>query len=215
MSDPILTIQGYTDKSFVVRGDSKPYKEYFKGKGRWNSRLQGGEGWIFSYGKDNATYNEIYYVVQDINSGKLPPIEVPPRSSVVPPMNMQLPGAPRPIMNVTRAPMTASVPCGYQTVSWVVRLPVVNDNVIIVSEENRYKCIISEVHVHNGMTDVATIRSVDDDNFIANIVIINGEWQVHNLVGNHTIEFIGHSSTIPSSPSITLPNITLPSPRPE
>lgn len=45
-----FSILKYTDKSIVVRGDdTKDYKEQFKKyNGKWNTRLTGGPGWIFS-----------------------------------------------------------------------------------------------------------------------------------------------------------------------
>jgi hypothetical protein len=44
-----LTIEEYSEKAFVVRGDSKKYKEQLVNmKGKWNSHLTGGPGWIFS-----------------------------------------------------------------------------------------------------------------------------------------------------------------------
>lgn len=53
-SDEDITIQNYTDKSFVVRGDTKKYREYLKNLGgKWNSSLTDKEtgekfgGWIF------------------------------------------------------------------------------------------------------------------------------------------------------------------------
>ena len=39
-STPSINIQEYSDKTFVVRGDTKPYKESLKNLGgKWNSRL--------------------------------------------------------------------------------------------------------------------------------------------------------------------------------
>jgi hypothetical protein len=44
-----LTLEEYSEKSFVIRGDSKEYKEQLKtGYGKWNTGLKGGPGWIFS-----------------------------------------------------------------------------------------------------------------------------------------------------------------------
>lgn len=54
MSSP-LTIEQYSDKSHVVRGDTKPHKENLKGLGcKWNSRLRNGGGWIVSTTKKDA-----------------------------------------------------------------------------------------------------------------------------------------------------------------
>lgn len=191
MSSPNLIIEAYSEKSFVVRGDSKPYSSYFKErKGRWNPRLQGGPGWIFSYGKENSTYNEIYQLVQDINEGKVAPIESPtsPRTRVTP----------------TPRTSRVALPTGFQTVSWVIHKPAVNEEISLVSEGNSYRYKITEVQDHDGIVDIATIQSLDDPNFVANLVIVNGQWQVYKLVQDHTVEFV-KPGLLPSTPSVTLP----------
>jgi len=44
-----LRIEPYSEKSIVVRGDTKAYKDQLKNlKGTFNPRLKGGEGWVFS-----------------------------------------------------------------------------------------------------------------------------------------------------------------------
>ena len=44
-----IIIQEYSPKSFVVRGDTKPFKDELKNMGgRWNTHLTVGAGWIFS-----------------------------------------------------------------------------------------------------------------------------------------------------------------------
>lgn len=46
-----LTITQYTEKSFVVRGNTKDNKEQLKEmNGKYNSMLKGGPGWIFPNG---------------------------------------------------------------------------------------------------------------------------------------------------------------------
>ena len=43
-----IFLHSYSDKSFVVRGDTKPYKDKIKELGgKWNSNLTDGGGWIF------------------------------------------------------------------------------------------------------------------------------------------------------------------------
>ncbi len=47
-----LNITSYSEKSFVIRGDTKLYKEKIKELGgKWNRNLKGGPGWIFSNNK--------------------------------------------------------------------------------------------------------------------------------------------------------------------
>ena len=45
-----MNIEEYSEKSFVVLGDTKPHKEILKELGgKWNSKLkEGKKGWIFS-----------------------------------------------------------------------------------------------------------------------------------------------------------------------
>jgi len=44
-----ILVEKYTDKSFVVRGDTRPYTDGLKLLGgKWNAKLSGGAGWIFS-----------------------------------------------------------------------------------------------------------------------------------------------------------------------
>lgn len=43
-----ITVEQYTEKSIVVRGNTIPYKEKLLSiGGKWNKMLKGGEGWIF------------------------------------------------------------------------------------------------------------------------------------------------------------------------
>ena len=59
-----LTITSYSERSFVVRGEeTKKYKEDLKKLGgRWNPRLKGGAGWIFSNKKEKAVNDFIMSV---------------------------------------------------------------------------------------------------------------------------------------------------------
>lgn len=43
-----MYLESYSDKSFVLRGDSKKIREELSKLGKWNKNLRGGAGWIFS-----------------------------------------------------------------------------------------------------------------------------------------------------------------------
>ena len=44
-----ITITDYTEKSFVIRGDTKEYSRFLADSGgKWNPNLKDGAGWIFS-----------------------------------------------------------------------------------------------------------------------------------------------------------------------
>lgn len=43
-----ITLEQYSEKSFVLRGDTRPYKEDIKKiGGKWAPKLQDGPGWLF------------------------------------------------------------------------------------------------------------------------------------------------------------------------
>jgi len=49
-----LSLWEYSEKSFVIRGDTKKYKDTLKELGgKWNSNLKDGAGWIFPNTKRN------------------------------------------------------------------------------------------------------------------------------------------------------------------
>ena len=53
-----IYFEDYSDNSFVIYGETKPYKEEIKALGgKWNSNLKIGPGWIFS-NKNKSTAHE-------------------------------------------------------------------------------------------------------------------------------------------------------------
>ena len=56
MSD--ITISDYTEKSFVIRGNTKEYSRFLADSGgKWNPNLKDGSGWIFSMKKKQEIEN--------------------------------------------------------------------------------------------------------------------------------------------------------------
>jgi hypothetical protein len=50
-----ITVEQYTEKSIVVRGNTIPYKNKLLSLGgKWNKMLRGGEGWIFPLTKKST-----------------------------------------------------------------------------------------------------------------------------------------------------------------
>lgn len=67
----VLIIEEYSEKSFVVRGDTKPHSNKLKDLlGSYNPRLRGGPGWIFA--------NKNRGDVEDYISRNNIPIEINP-----------------------------------------------------------------------------------------------------------------------------------------
>jgi len=59
-----ISLEEYTDRSIVVRGETRKYKEDLKKLGgKYNSRLKGEPGWIFPKSKQND-------IVKFMNEGK-------------------------------------------------------------------------------------------------------------------------------------------------
>jgi len=55
-----IKIQPYTERSYVILGDTKAYKDVLKGLGcKWNSKLKCGKGWIV--GKSKITKVQEWY----------------------------------------------------------------------------------------------------------------------------------------------------------
>jgi hypothetical protein len=64
-----LNINEYSEKAFVVRGDTKPYKDnLLNRRGKWNPNLKGGAGWIFS--KRHLPTMKLF--VDRVNRGMIP-----------------------------------------------------------------------------------------------------------------------------------------------
>jgi hypothetical protein len=63
-----LTIEQYSEKAIVIRGNSQPYLESLKKLGgKWNSNLKGGGGWIFP----NSKKSKIEELNLEINAGSV------------------------------------------------------------------------------------------------------------------------------------------------
>ena len=69
-----IYIEDYSEKSFVVLGDTKPHKEHIKKLGgKWNSRLKDGKmGWIFPMSKKEYVEK---YIKNFKKTGKISEIE--------------------------------------------------------------------------------------------------------------------------------------------
>lgn len=74
MADSRMNVSAYSEKSIVVDGDTKPWSTYLKDMGgKYNPKLSGGPGWIFSSRNQEAVLN----FVNDVNSGVHQPPVVP------------------------------------------------------------------------------------------------------------------------------------------
>lgn len=66
-----LTVSNYSEKSFVVRGDTKSHKDVLKEiGGKYNPNLRDGAGWIFSMNKRESVEKYIKKT-ENIDSGNV------------------------------------------------------------------------------------------------------------------------------------------------
>ena len=69
MSAPKLYYEEYSDKSVVMRGQTKEYKTDMKLlQGMYNAKLKGGPGWIFR----NSSITELDTFIKQVENGKQP-----------------------------------------------------------------------------------------------------------------------------------------------
>lgn len=66
-----ITIENYSDYSIVVRGDTKSFKKnLIELEGKFNDKLKGGPGWIFSTKKSKDVLEKLQ---KDITEGRIKP----------------------------------------------------------------------------------------------------------------------------------------------
>ena len=70
-----IYLENYSEKSFVILGDTKPHKEHLKKLGgKWNSRLKDGKmGWVFTMSKKELIEK---YITNYKETGKISEIEI-------------------------------------------------------------------------------------------------------------------------------------------
>jgi len=174
----ILTITAYSDKSFVVRGDTKTFKRQLIEKGgRWNPHLQGGGGYIFS----NKALDEVTVLINQINTNKIS-------------VNLSgLPGASSSVVLPVKSNM--------QTVTWTLYRPSIGNTATIDIEGN--KLVMTVVNIFENHTlggGIDTIKLLYNSNdkienqlqnepMLFEAIICNGKWQIKGEIRTHDISF--------------------------
>lgn len=161
-SSTSIDVEQYSDKSFVLRGGgTRQYKSlWLQYGGKFNPRLQGGAGYIFSMGKFQAIEN----LLKQIQAGQLPPTDQVTQD--------QLDNAK--IEYYVYQPQVGqglTLEVGQHKVEYVV-----ND---VMSKDND-RGIIDTVHI-------APINT-DTDN-VSLLQIVNGKWQIRGYMNEHDIIF--------------------------
>lgn len=167
-------VDSYTEKSFAVFGNTKPYKEYLKKLGgRPNSGLtlenEKQYGWIFS--KKNLEAVQKFIVSLD-NTVSTPSIGVEDLNTS--------------ITSITSIPSfpTISAVNSYQNVRFKIFLPSVGMTAQL-SSTTLGKVV--RLETHNDITDTVYIED-GDKTYLA--VICRQKWQILGYMTQHTLKFI-------------------------
>ena len=79
-----LIIESHTDKSFVVRGDTRPFKDQLGRKGlggKWKPKLRGGMGWLFR----TEDLPRVQAWIETVRSGAVPQAAPTAKAAPAPP----------------------------------------------------------------------------------------------------------------------------------
>jgi len=180
-----LFMNDYSEKAFIVYGETKPYKDAFKKMGgKFNKylKVESGEdkvpGWVFS----RKFQEEVTEFVLNINSGKLPEE-----------MKSDLP-------SVTNNLPTVSVPRNlgnYQWVNFKVFRPKEGQRVTLTTEEkvsgktmrSSIEGKVLKVESHNDIVDTVYIKFDEKDSSSLG-VICRSKWQIFGYFKDHSLYFL-------------------------
>ena len=170
----LLVKDNYTDKSFVVYGETKKYKDFLKNlKGKFNKNLtindEQTQGWIFS----KTHLEKVMEFVQKANSGEEVGIssELPSTSS-----------------SSTSLP-TVTVPqnkSSFQFVKFKIYKPSQGQHVNLKVDGKVIEGRIIKVETHNDIVDTVYI---DFDSKTSVAMIVNAQWQLFGFFQKHFLFF--------------------------
>jgi hypothetical protein len=183
-NDTNLLISDYSEKSFVVYGNTKPYKESLKNMGgRFNKYLKIDDekvpGWIFSM----KNKEEVANFVLGVNSGEIM------ESST------QLPSASNDLPTVSKPRNTSSA--SFQWVKYKIFRPRESQKAQLTTEEkNGNKTTRSsiegqviKIESHNDIVDTVYIQFEGHESPSLG-VICRGKWQIFGYFKDHSIYFM-------------------------
>lgn len=207
----------YTDKSFVVNGTTKEYKDQLKALGgRYNPNLKTGPGYIFSNKKEqevrefvdkinnndndnnNNNNNKDVLLINNNNNNNnnkdVLLINNDNNKTINTPKN-------RIIMPKTQIQTTsnsleypnrfiASDGLSYQIIIQTCPLPQLNQKVTVKYPDFSFDCIVSDIDDKSlPINDIYLTYQDNDVMKKTRAVIVNGKWQIHLLDTNHELEF--------------------------
>lgn len=184
----------YSDKSFAVYGDTKPYKDELRQLGgKFNSNLKGGPGWIFPNKliDDVAEFvavanNALRQASPKINTNIVKTYSKPvtkPRSlipKITPIANLSL------VDNKNN--FVAEDGVRYQIIVNTCPLPFIGQGVTFVG--NNEKIDYTVLDMMTDKNDILLTNDEEEKNETSvRAVIINGKWQIFAMIENHELIF--------------------------
>ncbi len=156
-----LKVETYSDKSFVVRGDTRPYKTTLVDDlgGKWNPNLKGGGALIFS----NKHLEEVTEIVDQINLG-----------TYVQSLSI----------SESKIPITKSK---IRKVEYLLYEPELHEHAIIKIEPSDE--LHTEVISINPNKDIIQLKYFKDTSMVFEAGNYAGNWQVRGENRKHTIVF--------------------------
>ena len=162
----------YTDKSFVVNGDTKPFKENLMALGgRYNPRLKGGPGFVFSNNKINDVKDFINNSSVPISDSKIPNTKLTPTPSKINYPNRFVGGDGN----------------NYQIIIHTCPLPALDQKVTLKTLDNSYEYNVYKINSEAIVNDIDLIHHTSSA--ISRAVIINGEWKIFGMIEDHELIF--------------------------
>ena len=163
-----LTVEDYSDKSFVVRGEkTRDFKDNLRTLGgKFNRNLRGGAAWIFPKTKQETVVD----FVMQVNSGEV--------SSALPGITSDagLPTVPNP--NVRSNP--------YQYVKYKIYKPREGMKATLTTNGKTMEGRVVKTEINNNVVDTAYVE-FDGQRSLA--ITGRGRWEISGLFSKHTLFF--------------------------
>jgi len=180
-----MELTEYSEKSFVVFGDTKPYKDSLKALGgKFNSKLkiEGEEtpGWIFSKKQSEKVQKFLAQVAAggEAETNSLPSLEGEDGSETFSSVSSNPKSLPKVVM--------VEDDNKYQFVKFKIFKPRVGMTVTVKSGKSESVGEVSRVETHNDIVDTAYIK-INDGTSLA--VICRQTWQIFGYTPSHKVFF--------------------------
>ena len=166
-----MTVEDYSDKSFVVLGDStRIYKNQLRELGgRFNRNLKTGPGWIFS----KKSQEKVMDFLMSVESNCQSPTNLPDMNS-----STGLPQVPKSTLSTNK----------FRWVKYKVFQPSDNMKVVLKTKQGNSngRVVQTESSRNDGVVDTAY---VEFDGSTSLAVFCRGKWQIFGYFEDHTIYF--------------------------